>query len=69
MFDVLRTIIWCFLHRLIFGPATEDDLLALRHQVIALQRQLDRPLKLSTWDRLFFAAIYKANPQALCQRR
>ncbi|MBT7249065.1 MAG: transposase [Rhodospirillaceae bacterium] len=65
MFDVLRTIVWCFIRRLIFGPATEDELLILRHQVIALQRQLDRPLKLSAWDRLFFTTIYKVNPRAL----
>tara|TARA_B100000965_G_scaffold406790_1_gene448686 strand:+ start:77668 stop:78684 length:1017 start_codon:yes stop_codon:yes gene_type:complete len=65
MFDVLRTIVRCFIRRLVFGPATEGDLLALRHQIIALQRQLDRPLKLSTWDRLFFAANYKVNPRSL----
>ena len=65
MLDVLHTIIWCFLRRLIHGPATEVDVAALRHQVATLQRQLPVRPKLTSWDRLFFAATYKVNPRSL----
>lgn len=65
MLSVFRTVIWCLLRRLVFGPATEADVVALRHQVIALQRQAVRPLRLSAWDRLLFAVVYKAHPRAL----
>jgi transposase InsO family protein len=54
--------LWCLLRRLVRGPATEADLISLRHQVLALQRQLKRRPKLTPWDRLLFAQLYKVNP-------
>lgn len=65
MFDVLRTIIWCFLRRLVHGPATEADVAALRHQVVSLRRQVPGRPKLTTWDRMFFAELYRARPRSI----
>jgi len=61
----MRTVIWCLLRRLVFGPATEADVLVLRHQLLTLQRQAMGPPRLSAWDRLLFAAVCKAHPRAL----
>lgn len=65
MINVFRTVIWCVLRRLVHGPATEADVAALRHQVISLQRQVKGRVKLTTWDRMYFATLYKANPRSL----
>ncbi len=65
MFDVLRTIIWCFLRRLVHGPATEADVAALRHQVVSLRRQVPGRPKLNPWDRMFFAEPYRAKPRSI----
>lgn len=37
-------------------------MLALRHQVGVLQRQIGKPAKLNRWDRLLFALSYRAYP-------
>jgi len=65
MLDVVHTLVWCFLRRLIRGPATEVGVAALRHQVAARQRELSARPKLTPWDRLFFSAIYKVDPRSL----
>ena len=65
MIDVLRTIVWCVFRRLVHGPATEADVAALRHQVFTLRRQVPGRPKLTPWDRLFFAEIYRADPSSL----
>lgn len=65
MIDVLRTIVWCIFWRLVHGPATQADIAALRHQVLALHRQVPGRPKLTRWDRMFFAEIYRANPRSL----
>ena len=65
MIDVLRTIVWCFLRRLVLGQATEVDVAALGHQVLALRRLVPGRPKFTSWDRLFFAEIYRANPRSL----
>ena len=62
MLNVLRTILWCLFRRLVRGPATETDLIALRHQVLSLQRQLKIRPKLTPWDRPLFVELYKVNP-------
>ena len=48
--------------RLVRGPVTETDLIALRHQVLSLRRQLKIRPKLTPWDRLLFGELYKVNP-------
>lgn len=65
MFDVLHTSVWCLLRRLVNGSATEVDVAVLRHQVLALQRQVPGRPKLTPWDRLFFSVIYNVNPRSL----
>lgn len=65
MFNLLHTIVWCLLRRLVHGPATEVDVAALRHQVLALRQQVPGRPKLTSWDRLFFSAIYTVNPRSL----
>ncbi|MEQ9490901.1 MAG: integrase core domain-containing protein [Alphaproteobacteria bacterium] len=65
MIDVLRTIVWCIFRRLVHGPATETDIAALRHQIVTLHRQVPGRPKLTPWDRLLFAEIYRANPRSL----
>jgi len=65
MIDVLRTIIWCLLRRLVHGSATEADIAALRYQVVAQQRQISGRPKLTSWDRMFFAELYRATPRSL----
>ncbi len=62
MLNVLRTLLRYLFCRLLCGPATETDLIALRHQVLSLQRQLKMRPKLTPWDRLLFAELYKVNP-------
>ena len=62
MLNVLRTMLWCLFRRLVRGPATEADLIAPRHQVLALQQQLKIQPKYTPWDRVLFAEIYKVNP-------
>lgn len=64
MLHVLYTIIWCLLRRLVDGPATETDVAVLRHQVISLRRQVPGRPKLTPWDRMFFAELYRAKPRS-----
>lgn len=65
MLSVLRTIVWCLLRRLVHGPAMEADVLALRHQVVSLRRQVPGRPKFTPWDRMIFAEIYRASPRSI----
>ena len=58
-------MLWCLFRRMVCGPTTETDLIALRHQVLSLQRQLKIRPKLTPWDRLLFAELYKVNPLSI----
>ena len=65
MLDVLRSIIWYLLRRLLARSPAEVDIVALRHQVAVLQRQSRHRPKLTRWDRLLFAALYRVQPDVL----
>lgn len=65
MFSVLHTIVWCLLRRFVRGPATEVDVAALRHQIVALQRHMPGRPRLTPLDRLFVSAIYRVNLRSL----
>ncbi len=65
MFDFLKSIIWYLARRVFARSPVEVDIVALRHQVAVLQRQnLHRP-KLTRWDRLLFAVLYRFQPSVL----
>ena len=65
MFDFLKSIIWGLFRRVVVGSSAEADNLALRHQVAVLQRQVRHRPKLTRWDRLLFAALYRFQPRVL----
>ena len=65
MLDVLRSIIWYLLRRLLARSPAEVDIVALRHLVAVLQRQSRHRSKLTRWDRLLFAALYRVQPDVL----
>ena len=59
MLDFLKSIIWVLFRRVIVGSSAEADNLALHHQVAVLQRQIGHSPKLTRWDRLLFAPLYR----------
>jgi transposase InsO family protein len=65
MVVALKSFLWCGFRRLLFGGASDTDLLVLRHQNSLLQRQGRTPPRLNRWDRLLFAASYRAYPSVL----
>ena len=65
MLDFLKSIIWGLVRRVVVGSSAEADNLALHHQVAVLQRQSRRRPKLTRWDRLLFAALYRVQPDVL----
>lgn len=65
MFDFLKSIIWSLFQRVVARSPVETDLVALRHQLAVLQRQICHRPKLTRWDRLFFAVLYGAQPDVL----
>ncbi len=65
MLDFLKSIIWVLFRRVIVGSSAEADNLALHHQVAVLQRQIGHRPKLTRWDRLLFAALYRFQPSVL----
>ena len=65
MLDFLKSIIWVLFRRVIVGSSAEADNLALHHQVAVLQRQIGHSPKLTRWDRLLFAALYRFQPSVL----
>ena len=65
MFDFLKLIIWGLFRHAIVGSSGEADILVLRHQVAVLRRQVGCRPKLTRWDRLFFAAVYRVQPDVL----
>ena len=65
MLDFLKSIIWGLFRRVVVGSSAEADNLALRHQVAVLQRQIRHRPKLTRWDRLLFAALYRFQPSVL----
>ena len=65
MFDFLKSIIWSLSRRVVVGSSAEADNLALRHQVAVLQRQIGYRPKITRWDRLLFAALYRFQPSVL----
>ena len=65
MFDFLKSIFWGLFRRVVVGSSAEADILALRHQVAVLRRQVGRRPKLTHWDRLLFAALYRVHPDFL----
>ena len=65
MFDFLRSMIWFLFRRVVVGSPAEADILALRHQVAVLRRPVGRRPKLTRWDRLLFAALYRVQPSVL----
>ena len=65
MRDVLKSIAWYLLRRILPGPSLEADIVALRHQVAVLRRQVGCRPNVTRWDRLFFAALYRVQPDVL----
>jgi transposase InsO family protein len=65
MLDFLNSIIWGLFRRFVVGSSAEADNLTLRHQVAVLQRQIRHRPKLSRWDRLLFAVLYRFQPSVL----
>jgi transposase InsO family protein len=65
MLDFLKSIIWGLVRRVVVGSSAEADNLALHHQVAVLQRQVRHRPKLTRWDRLLFAALYRFQPRVL----
>ncbi len=65
MFDFLTSIIRGLFRRLIAQSPVEADIVALRHRVAVLQRQIRHRPKLTHWDRLLFAALYRVQPDVL----
>ena len=65
MFDILKSIIRGLFRRGVVGSPAEADNLVLRHQVAVLQRQIDHRPKLTRWDRLLFATLYRFQPSVL----
>jgi len=65
MFDFLKSIVWGLFRRVVVGSSAEVDIVALHHQVAVLQRQIGHRPKLTRWDRLLFAALYRFQPSVL----
>lgn len=65
MLAILQSIIWCLFRRAVARSSLVADLVALRHQVAVLQRQVRHRPKLTRWDRLLFAVLYRAQPNVL----
>lgn len=65
MLAILQSIIWCLFRRVVARSSLEADLIALRLQVGVLQRQISNRPKLTRWDRLLFAALYRVQPDVL----
>ena len=65
MFDFLKLITWGLFRHAVVGSSGEADILALRHQVAVLRRQVGCRPKLTRWDHLFFAALYRVQPDVL----
>jgi len=65
MFTLLNTIFWGLFRRITAPTAGEADVMALRHQVMTLQRKLGRRPSLTRWDRLLFVALYHVQPEVL----
>lgn len=65
MGDVLQSVVWGLFRRFFSRPPIEADFMALRHQVAVLQRQIRHRPKLTPWDRLLFAALYRVQPSVL----
>ncbi len=65
MFDFLKSIIWDLFRRFFARSPVEADIVALRHQVAVLQRQIRHRPKLTRWDRMLFAALYRVQPDVL----
>ncbi len=58
MLDFLKSIVWGLFRQFLPRSSVEADLVALRHQVTVLRRQIGHRPKLTCWDRLLFAALY-----------
>jgi transposase InsO family protein len=65
MFDVLKSIILGLFRHAVVASTTDAELLALRHQIAVLQRQIGRRPKLTYWDRFLFAVLYSIQPRVL----
>ncbi len=65
MFNFLKSIIWDLFRRFFARSPVEADIVALRHQVAVLQRQIRHRPKLTRWDCLLFAALYRVQPDVL----
>ena len=62
MRDVLKSIAWYLLRRILSRSPLEADIVALRHQVAVLRRQVGCRPNLTRWDGLLFAALYRVQP-------
>ncbi len=65
MLEALKSIIWYLFRRIFSRSPVEVDIVALRHQVAVLRRQVGCRPNLTRWDRLFFAALYRVQPDVL----
>ncbi len=62
MGDMLK-LIWCAVIGLFRSRASlEAEILALRHQLTVLRRKAPKRLAFSSFDRLFFASLYRIAP-------
>ena len=65
MRDVLKSIAWYLLRRILSRSLLEADIVAFRHQVAVLRRQVGCRPNFTRWNRLYFAALYRVQPDAL----
>ena len=65
MFEFLKSIILGLFRHALVGSSAEAEILALRHQVAVLRRQVGCRPNITRWDRLLFAALYRVQPQVL----
>jgi transposase InsO family protein len=65
MVDVLGSLLWAFVTRILSPSGRDAELIVLRHQVRFLHRKALPRLKLTGADRLLFAVLYRLRPEVL----
>ena len=61
---LILTALVAIILRFLFRHRRDQELLMLRKEIQILKRQLKKP-KFTTWDRLFFLTLYKANSKII----
>ena len=65
MGDMLKLIWWAVIGLFRSRASLEAEILALRHQLTMLRRKSPKRLSFSTFDRLFFASLYRIAPSVV----